>query len=417
MSGNLLSDISDHLPNFLVINKISTLKKDNIIYKRNYTKINQEKIVNELQKTDWSYLSLNCDNDPSIIFDSIYDKVIKVIDTYAPMEKISKKEAKFNTKPWITTALKTSIRIKNILYWKFLKNNSAYNHFKYKTYRNKLSILLKVTKRNNYQNYFRSNSSNLKKIWLGIKEIVNLNKKGSRGIPAKLKEGDLEITNVKEIANKFNKFFSLIGVNVGNSVNVVDKSPLEYIDNSYPDSFFLSPVTSEEIVIEINNLNTSKSKGPYSIPISLLKVLHSNLCKPLEILYNCSFNTGIVPNKLKLGKIIPLFKAGCQSCINCYRPIALLSVFDKILEKLMYKRLIRYIENKNILFKNQFGFRSNHSTIQAILSITDKIQQAIENKKYSSGIFLDLSKAFDTVDHKILLEKLECYGICGIVKN
>ena len=183
MSGNLLSDISDHLRNFLVINKISTLKKDNIIYKRNHTKINQEKIVNELQKTDWSYLSLNCDNDPSIIFDSIYDKVIKVIDTYAPMEKISKKEAKFNTKPWITTALKT-IRIKSILYRKFLKNNSAYNHFKYKTYRNKLS------KRNYYQNYFRSNSSNLKKIWLGIKEIVNLNKKGSRGIPTKLKEGD-----------------------------------------------------------------------------------------------------------------------------------------------------------------------------------------------------------------------------------
>ena len=83
----------------------------------------------------------------------------------------------------------------------------------------------------------------------------------------------------------------------------------------------------------------------------------------------------------------------------------------------MYKRLIRYIENKNILFKNQFGFRSNHSTIEAILSITDKIQHMIENKKYSCGIFLDLSKAFDTVDHKIILEKLECYRICGIVKN
>ena len=112
------------------------------------------------------------------------------------MEKKSKKEAKFNTKPWITTALKTSIWIKNILYRNFLKNNSAYyNHFKYKTYRNKLSILLKVRKRNYYQNYFRSNLSNFKKIWSGIKEIVNLNKKGSRGVPTKLKEGDLEITN------------------------------------------------------------------------------------------------------------------------------------------------------------------------------------------------------------------------------
>ena len=283
-----------------------------------------------------------------------------MIDTYAPMEKISKKEAKFNTKPWITAALKTSIRIKNMLYKKLLKNNSAYNRFKYKTYRNKLNILLKISKRNYYQNYFTSNSCNLKTIWAGIKEIVNLNKKGTRGIPTKLEEGDSEITNAKEMANKFNKFFSSIGANVGKSVDAVDKSPLDYIDVSYPDSFFLSPVTSEEIVIEINNLNNSKSTGPYSIPEKLLKTLHANLCKPLEILYNCSFNTGIVPNKLKLAKIIPLFKAGCQTCINNYRPIALLSVFDKIPEKLMYKRLINYIENKNILFKNQpwFSFKS-----------------------------------------------------------
>ena len=110
-------------------------------------------------------MSLNCDIDPSIIFYSIYDKVIKVIDTYAPMEKNIKKEAKFNTKPWITTALKTSIyKDEKYTLSKFLKSNSAYNHFKYKIYQNKLSILLKVNKRSYYQNYFRSNSSNLKKM-------------------------------------------------------------------------------------------------------------------------------------------------------------------------------------------------------------------------------------------------------------
>jgi DUF4097 and DUF4098 domain-containing protein YvlB len=103
------------------------------------------------------------------MFDSICDKVSKVIDTFAPMEKISKKEAKFNTKPWITATLKISIRIKNMLYREFLKNNSSYNHFKFKIYRNKLSILLKISKRNYYQNYFRSNSCNVKKIWSGIK--------------------------------------------------------------------------------------------------------------------------------------------------------------------------------------------------------------------------------------------------------
>jgi hypothetical protein len=119
-----------------------------------------------------------------------------------------------------------------MLYRKFLKNNSSYNHFKYKIYRNKLSILLKISRRNYYQNYFRSHSCNLKKIWSGIKEIVNLNKKGTRGIPTKLKEDNLETNDAKEIADKFNKFFSSIGTNVGNFVDAVDKSPLDYIDVS-----------------------------------------------------------------------------------------------------------------------------------------------------------------------------------------
>jgi retron-type reverse transcriptase len=118
-------------------------------------------------------------------------------------------------------------------------------------------------------------------------------------------------------------------------------------------------------------------------------------------LYNFSFSTGTVPDKFKIAQVIPVFKNGSQTCVNNYRPISLLSVFNRILEKLMYGRLIKYVENKKILFENQFGFRSGHSTTQAVTLIIDKIQKAIENKCYSCGIFLNLSKAFDTVNHLI----------------
>ena len=147
--------------------------------------------------------------------------------------------------------------------------------------------------------------------------------------------------------------------------------------------------------------------GPFSIPVEILKIIKCVICKPLEILFNASFCLGEVPSSFKIAKIIPVYKGGPQTCLNNYRPISLLSVFNKLMEKLVFNRLTDFLNKKEILYEKQFVFRSNHSTDNAILSIIDKIQISIEEKSYSCGIFLDFKKAFDTVDHSILIKKLD----------
>ena len=159
-----------------------------------------------------------------------------------------------------------------------------------------------------------------------------------------------------------------------------------------------------------------KSSGPNSIPIKLLKVLDLQISNNLSILINESFEIGIFPEKLKIAKVIPIFKKGLASRKSNFRPISLLSVFSKLFEKLMHKRLYRFLEICEILFCMQFGYRTGHSTDHALISLTETIKSSLDKNRYGCGIFIDFQKAFDTVNHEILLKKLEHYGI-AIARN
>ena len=134
-------------------------------------------------------------------------------------------------------------------------------------------------------------------------------------------------------------------------------------------------------------------------------------------IFNQVFITGIIPDQMKIALVTPIFKAKEENKFENYRPISVLTCFAKIFEKLMYKRLINFIEKNGILSKHQYGFRKNRSTEHAIIEMVDKITKAIDQEKYTVGVFLDLSKAFDTIDHRILIRKLEYYGIRGITKS
>ena len=415
ISGNLIYDLTDHLPNFLIVSKLSSLQENIKIFRRDYSKLDEQALINDIQSIDWSLL-FNCNSDPSCMFDTFYSKISEIIDIHIPLKQLSKKESKLKTKPWITSAIRTSIKIKNNLYKKFLKTKSSYYQTKFKVYRNKLNHLIKISKRIYYNDYFSIHLNNGKRIWKGIKQIIRSPSQERQAIN-KILLNDIELTDQTLIANAFNNYFAKIGSDLASTIPSVDKSAYEWMSSSPQDSFFLSPITPEEIETEISNLKIGKATGPSSIPVSILKILKGVLSEPLQIIFNASFLTGIVPERFKIARVIPVFKKGSQVCLNNYRPISLLSIFNKLLEKFLFNRLSNYLEKRHLIYSKQFGFRSHHSTVHAVLSIIDKVQKAIEDREYSCGIFLDFSKAFDTVNHEILIKKLEFYGIRGIVKD
>ena len=188
------------------------------------------------------------------------------------------------------------------------------------------------------------------------------------------------------------------------------KKHFDYLLPLNIESFFITPADSTEVSNIISSLNQDKCDRPKSIPIKILKLLNKSISDQLAILFNQSFSSGIFPSILKTNKIIPKYKKGSKLECSSYRPIFLLSNINKILERLIYNRFYNFLEKKEI-FSLQFGFWQKYSSTHAPIYLTDKIRHEIDKGNNACGISVDFQKTFDTLDHHILLKKLEYYDV------
>ena len=317
-------------------------------------------------------------------------------------------------KSWLTSGLKKSIMIKNKLYVKFLKHPTMENKSLYKQYKCQLRSLLQKCERDHYNFLLIQNKNNMRKSWGIIKEVLNKGKK--QELPDMFCIDDKKVEDKHIIANRFNKFYVNIGPSLAKVIPNSEKDPDSYFDNPNMNSIYFSNTDNTEVSNIIKMLKNS-SPGWDNVSMHVIKKSHSHFLLPLVHVLNLSLTQGIVPNELKIARVIPIFKSGDKLLINNYRPVSVLPSFTKILEKLVYKRINDFITKYDILYKYQFGFRENHGTNLALSFLIDKIIAAHEKSQCVLGIFIDFSKAFDTINHEILFKKLENYGIRGNALN
>ena len=352
ISGILYCDISDHFPIFTICSSKGKINAPKVVITRNFSDSNKSNFKRKIEDNDWN-LVLNC-NDASQSFTHFHKQFCDLYDDCFP-----KKELKIGYKTrntWLTPSLRQSIKRKNILFLKSRKQPTQYNIKTYKTYRNKLTSTLRHAERLYYNTLLESNKCNLRKSWCVLKEIIN--RKKSTNNPDSIIINNRKTENPEHIADHFNKYYINIGPTLAKDIpcNLSTPSPLSYMNERVFNTIFLQPVVENEVNTILKRLKKSTA-GWDMIKGDIVQVISLSILKPLVHVLNLSISQGTFPNELKIAKVIPLFKSGDKYNVVNYRPISILPFFSKLFERVIYNRVVNFLEFNNVLYCCQFGFR------------------------------------------------------------
>ena len=281
-----------------------------------------------------------------------------------------------------------------------------------------LRCAIRTAKRFYHNNKCEEYRNNSKKLWQVINEVIGKNRDKSTTIDYLTIAGIKEY-GAKKISNSLAKYFSKVGQQYASNIPNPKQSVEMYLRllQQNHDSLYFHPCDRVEVAKLIHKLPNKNSHGYDNISNTMLKWIADELLTPLCIIINQSLETGQFPSGMKLADVVPLFKSKDRSLESNYRPISLLSTMSKILEKVVYNRVYNFLDQTGQISKNQYGFRARHSCEHAVGQLIGTVLKNLQNKKITVSVLLDLSKAFNTIKHEIMLKKLDLYGIRGIPLN
>lgn len=399
------SPFTDHIP--LLFN-IELVCKNNK-WKHYKERTNILEAVNDTETSEFA--DVLCSTDPNEASNSFINTLSAIIEKHTKITKVPCK--KRIIKPWITPGLLRCIKHRDKLHTQSKKSpNDDIPKIIYIRYRNYINNLLSKLKRSYSQSELEKHRKNPKATWNIIKDLANMKK------PLQPPLELLEIAgNHSTSINRVNECFANIGRELAAKINPMVNNDICNTCNSndYGNSMVLLPVDEAELNCIITSLRNDSASGVDKIPTAFLKAAKKFLIAPLKYVINLCLDRGVFPDVFKRSLVHPVYKGGDRDMVTNYRPISVLTSLSKVFEKVLSTRLTNYLEQNNILAQNQYGFRKQKSTEDAVLDVTTNIVEALDSKTKVLGIFLDLSKAFDTVSVTILLKKMERIGIRGVV--
>ena len=390
----------------MVVRKINANKlPPHTIECRNFSNYDQQVFCDDLENCGWNDVL----NEEEVNSAWMKWKVLflSVCNKHAPVRRKIMRGMKC---PWLQAATKKLMNERDFVLRKARRSGSEVDWSMYRRLRNQVSNRIKIEKRRYQRNEISDNMDNPKSFWKIMKNIFPGDKEKIT-TPKSIKTDDGKtVIDQPTIARSFNEFFtgavSRLLQTAGLSTSVRPFSSGKFTS----ERFILQPISEEFILKQLRDLKVKKATGLDGIPARFLKDSAAVIAPTVTFLVNLSLSTGSVPDEWKKARVVPLYKSGGRENMDNYRPISILPVLSKILEKVVNFQLQQYLKKFDLLSPAQSGFRQHHSTESAVIYFTDEIRRNADAGRLTGALFVDLKKAFDTVPHKELISKLERFG-------